>query len=125
MFHTTNSILSLSPLEMLHRCIVDHHITSCMLPLPVQTIPILVWVLQHSTICENTLTLFLALHKSTDSTQHMYTYSASHSTAMHGANTICSLFFCHMSVLFFHATILLFHMLFQIISHACCLLRQY
>ena len=65
-------------------------ITSHMLPLPIQTIPILVWVLRHTTICENTFTLSSALHMWMDSTQHMYTYSASRSMAMHGANTICS-----------------------------------
>ena len=120
MFHTTNSTLSLSLPEMLHRRIVDHHITSCMPPLPIWIIPISVQVLQHSTICKNTLALSSALHKSTDSAHLMYTYPASHSMAMHRANTICSLFFAICLFYSFHAIILLFYMLFQIIPHAHC-----
>ena len=82
-FCTTNSTPSPSPSKMLHRCTVDHHITSHMPPLPIQ-------VLQHFTTCENILTLSSALHKSMDS---INIYSVSHSMAMHGAHTICSFYF--------------------------------
>ena len=47
-----------------------------------------------------------------DSTQHIYTYSASQSMVMHGANTICSVFLA--THLYYSSTcyFLLFHMLF-------------
>ena len=89
-------------------------------PLPVWTIPILVQVLWHSTICKNTLTLSLALHKSTDSTHLMYTYSASHSMAMHRANTICSFYF---AICLFYPSMCSYYYstcYFQIIPHAHC-----
>ena len=48
-----------------------------MLPFSVWTIPVLVQVLQHPIICENTLTLSSALHLSMDSIQHVYLLSIS------------------------------------------------
>ena len=88
-YHRLNSIsISARDAPQMHSW--SSYITSHMLPLPIQTIPILVWVLRHPTICENTFTLSSALHLLMDSTQHMYTYSASRSMVMHGADTICS-----------------------------------
>ena len=87
------------------------NLTSRTLPFSIQTIPVPAQVLWHPIICENTLTLSSALHLSTDSIQHMYTYSASQITVTHGADTIYSVFLVtHL----FH----LFHVLLFIIPHA-------
>ena len=117
MFHTTDPTLSLSPLEMLRRCIVDHH-----------TLPVVhslclsgqFLYLRHPTICENTLTLSSAFHLSMDSTQHMYTYPASRITVTHRADTICSVSLA--TCLFYYSTCYFssFHMLFLNLPHACC-----
>ena len=94
MFHTTNSTLSLSPLKMLHRCIVDHHITSHMPPFSIWTIPIPVQVLWHFITCKNILTLSLALHKSMDST-HLVLHLFSISQYGHACVTIYFLHVLH------------------------------
>ena len=97
-FRTTDPTPSPSPLKTLRRRIVDHH-----------TLPVVrslclsrqFLYLRHPTICENTLTLSSALHLSTDSTQHMYTYSASQIMVMHGADTICSVSLPHIGNVMF------------------------
>ena len=110
-YHRSNSI------SMLCRRIVDH-----------QTLPVVCSLFlsgqflsqPESTICENTLTLSLALHLSTDSTQHMYTHPTSWITVTHGADTICSVFL--VTCLSYYSTcyFLLFHMLFLNLPHARC-----
>ena len=119
-FHTTNSTLSLSPLETLHRCIVDHHIISHTPPLPVWIIPIPVWLLWHFITCKNILTLSSALHKSMDST-HFVLHLFSISQYGHAQSTYhMFILLCHTFVSSYHAFLLLFHMLLPIIPHACC-----
>ena len=57
-FHITDPTLSPSPPETLHRRIVDHQTLPVVRSLfSVQTIPVLVRVLWHPTICEITITL--------------------------------------------------------------------
>ena len=119
LYHRFNSI-SISARDALQMHSLSSYITSCTLPLPIWTIPILVWVLWHSSICENTFTLSLALHLSTDSTQHMYTYSASRSTVTHGENTICSAFLATCLSYYSTCYFSLFHMLFPNLPHAHC-----
>ena len=118
-YHRSNSI-SVSAQDTLQMHSWSSYIISCMLPLPVWTIPILARILRHPTICKNTFTLSLALHLSTDSAQHMYTYSASWSTVMHGADTICSVSLA--TRLYYSSTCYSYisTCYFQNLPHACC-----
>ena len=119
-FRTTDPTLSLSPLETLCRCIVDHHTlpvvrSLCLsghFPSQPESSGTLLYV--------NTLTLSSALHLSTDSVQHMYTYSASRIMVTHGADTICSVFLVTRLSYYSTCYFLLFHMLFLNLPHACC-----
>ena len=116
-YHRSNSI-SVSTRDALQTHSWSSNITSCMLPFSVWTIPILAQVLQHPTICENTLTLSLALHLSTDSAQHMYTHPTSRIMVTHRADTICSVFLVTRLSYYSTCYFLLFHMLLFIIPHA-------
>ena len=121
MLCTTDPTPSPSLLETLRRRIVDHQTLPVVRSLfSIWTIPILARVLWHPTICKITLTLSSALHLSTDSIQHMYTHPRSRIMAIHGADTICSVFLVtHLS---HHSTcyFLLFHMSFINLPHARC-----
>ena len=121
MFHTTDPTPSPSPLKTLHRRIVDHHTLPVICSLcPSGQFPYQPQVLQHPTICKNTFTLSSALHLPTDSTQHMYTYSASQSTVMHRADTICSVSLA--THLYYSSTCYSYisTCYFQNLPHACC-----
>ena len=113
---------------MLHRCTVDHYITSYTPPLPIQIIPIPVQVLWHFITCENILTLSSALHKSMDSaylvlvlhlfsiSQYSYPWRTYH----------MFVFLCHTFVSFYHVFLFystcyfsFFHMLVAIHYLSC------
>ena len=94
MFRATDPTPSPSPLETLHRRIVDHQtlpvVCSLFLSRQFPSRPESSGTLPYA---KSPLPYPLALHLSTDSVQHMHNYSASRIMVTHGADTICSVSF--------------------------------
>ena len=121
MFCTTDPTPSPSLLETLHGRTVDHQtlLVICSL-FPSGQFPSRSKSSGTLPYAKSPLFYPLALHLSTDSIQHMYTYPRSRITVMHGADTICSVFLVtHLS---HHSTcyFLLFHMSLINLPYACC-----
>ena len=120
-FRATDPTPSLSPLETLCRCIVDH-----------QTLPVVRSLFpsgQFLSQPESSGTLPYAKsplpypwHFTCQWTpfKHMYTHPRSHITVTHRADTICSVFLVTCSSHLFHMLLLLFHMSFLNLPHAHC-----
>ena len=120
MFCTTDPTPSPSPLETLCRCIVDHHTLPvvCSLCLSGQ---FLYQPKSSSTLLYAKKPLPYLRHFTCQWTPlNMYTYSASRSMVMHGADTICSVSLA--SCLSYYSTCYfsLFHMLLPNLPHARC-----
>ena len=120
LYHRSNSI-SVSTRDAPQTHSWSSNITSRTLPFSVRTIPVLVRVLWHPTICKITLTLSSALHLSTDSIQHMYTHPRSQIMVMHRAHMYHMFSFpCHTFVSYIlHATFIIPHVIYK--SSTCSL----